>query len=183
MAYKTPLPLAYQDVFLDRIVVAAPATTLTFGSGGNGQFNATLNGDVDTTYILESYILKASAAASMSLEVNGATTNQFGRNVFIGTTGTLLGYAASAWGLGGSAGMTGLFYENIITARTGKYRQFTARGAEADVVAPDTAHGDHQNGLYEDKVTNITSLVIRSSVANAILAGSMFILRRRMAPA
>lgn len=180
MAFK--VPALYGVEFMDVILAAAGMTTMTFGAGGNGQYNRALNGDIDGTYIIEISIIKTGGVATqITLEPNGATTNTFDRGVQVINAGTISGIVSSSFLLASVSGSDGYESQLELQARTGKERLFS--GATAIRVSAGNEITRMHAGVWEDSATNITSLVIRSSVASGILTGSVARLWRRTQPA
>lgn len=181
MTYKVPNLNALQ--FVDRIVVSGNVTTRTFGAGGNGQFGTALNGDLDTTYVLEANVIKTNGSNTViNVNPNAITTNQLGNTLEVTNAGVVSAVVDSRWHL--CRGFTtAVLYSSvaIIQARSGKQRYFTAR------TGIKVSAGNQQSAIvnkwWNDTATVITSLEISSTVASGILNGSIFTLWKRPSPA
>jgi hypothetical protein len=144
--------------------LVANATTLTFSG---------LLGNRDGGYLLDYLILNASGGGpQLDIRPNNLATNQFMRRIYnAGSTDTL---AFLDLGTGISAGEY-TRGQLLLTSRAGQRRfasgrfQFgTGTAAPAATVVTE--------GLWNETATEITSLVIVSSLANGLGAGSKFAL-------
>ena len=162
--------------FMDKITVTANATSVVFGSAGNGAFLRALDGDVDETYVINFSILKGTTSV-FDIRPNGLTSN-LSREKVLSDGGTVTGGSASSWDFTGSGGALDRFSGSMqIRAKTGIPRSIFSSSVDMDVGAGDV-RANYMVGMWDDTTTNITSFSIVSSQANGILAGSTFELYR-----
>lgn len=161
--------------YMDKIIVGADSTKLTFGAGGDGELGTALDGDTDDTYIIKAllrcddlstyrFTLRPNDIAmtgSVKVVSGGSQSNE--------TFGTFAEFI-NDYGV----------FEITFDAKTGNARSFKSTGYTADDSGINSGHALHDYaGSWADTSTNITSMVIESQTALKILAGSEFVLYRR----
>jgi len=163
--------------FLDRIEVTANTTSVTFGATGNGQLLRALDGDVDEEYVCRYRFVK-NGNPVYSLQPNGIATGQSFEAV------VSAGGVASASALtelritGASVGAEEYHGEFRLHAKTGRPRRFKTADTGIDTSSFDVSFYVNGGGAWSDTSTNVTSLVIASSLASGIGIGSTFELYR-----
>lgn len=141
--------------FLQKVTLVADSTDVTFSG---------LDGDVDTKYVI-SFRLKLynGGGANLSLYFNGLSTNLSG--LYLSNVGSGSGVFVA--------------FGNANAFLNGEIQVWAKTGAERQSVS---VIGGNTNGIlseiWNETVSNVTSLVIHSDVASAILAGSEFTLYR-----
>lgn len=159
-------------VLIDSITVTGSAvTTVTFGPGGDGVNNPTLDGDNDGDYVIIGNILGVPSNSTYRMEPNSIQTNQ--ESVFI------FGNGASRSGGGDSNLMvwrssastqTG-YFEAYFTPTTGQVRHLiSGTSIKESTTAADTRW---IAGIWDETATNVTSLEIHGPT-NGIGVGSTF---------
>jgi len=163
--------------FMDIIEVGANTTSVTFGEGGDGTYGRALDGDIDETYVIESYFPDPLASTSFELRPNGVTTDQLSaRNYGGSSTGGdihtglfLVKDTASDWTIGSRA---------EFQAKSGKRRMLLGEYFQ-DNQSGSFRHAILMHGVWRDTSAVVTSLDIVSTAANAIKSGARFVLWRR----
>ncbi|MDP2607307.1 MAG: hypothetical protein Q8S00_32620 [Deltaproteobacteria bacterium] len=161
--------------FVDSIEVLADVTSVMFGAGGDGAFGRALDGDVDEEYLISYSGPAPGATTNFELRPNGLTTNQYGTRHWYGTTTGIT--TGSRLYLGQALVATEpLVGRGELLAKSGKNRTWFA--TQKQYYTSNNRSNDI-GGTWTDTTTNITSLEIVATVANAIKAGARFSLWRR----
>lgn len=158
-------------VFIDKVTQASNGQTMTISG---------LSGNTDSEYILHGALLVPTATANIiSIQPNGLATNQVAKLT------SLFGTAAAktVWEIANySAGFTGVpvmmleFEARIRAAKTlngtAVYASIYGSSHLIGDLANNESYSYQFHGLWDETSTEITSLVINSSVATGILADS-----------
>lgn len=141
---------------------------------------ANLRGNTDVEYMLRAYIFsKSTAGGFIELRPNQLSTNtRHQRLSGIGTgasasSGTILAIARLLTVSSAVVTLDGTFY-----ARTGGLRVWRGFVNAAESSTPST-YAEMRTGYWSDTTTEVTSLLLVSSVTNALGKGSEFVLYRR----
>jgi len=152
-------------------LVFVDSKTVTGAATGSVVFTG-LDGDTDTRYMLEAYIVNDDqpTTRTFTLRPNGLTTNQDSQKLATGgasVTGsdevelTIADFSSpNLWAI------------IDIMPVTGQRRAVIARGSALDAVPDNTAH--FYTGNWNETATNITSLEINEAASSAIGVGSFF---------
>jgi hypothetical protein len=170
--------------FMDIIEVAADTTSVTFGIGGDGAIGRSLDGDIDEAYVIEFYIPAPLAGTpDYAVKPNNISTNQVSARRYHGTSASTANTTDVGWIFNRQAPNARHTSGTIeIQAKTGKPRAYQTDaviGAIPEDINNVWTSGNA--GWWNDTTTNITSIVIDSTVAATIKAGARFVLFRRTA--
>jgi hypothetical protein len=144
----------------------ASATISTLSSG------AAISGDTDGAYRIWGYIINNSGGAPVyTIRPNGVSANQVGQHTNVDTAVNATQRTDLTIATTGTTGATEpIFFEALLTSKSGVYRQWLCRARwKGTLYQIDLNHGE-----WQDTATVISSLVINSSVAAGVGAGSKF---------
>ena len=165
--------------FVDRIVVGGSAVqTVAFGTGGDGDFQRALDGDVDEEYILVSMIRKEDTLHEYTLRPNGQSTNTRTETLSI-SAGSTAGSTSSSDLRILNTSFTEAYIETKLQAKTGNSRLMISMASINDLGQGVDAFKQDHSGVWEESVTNLTSLEVHCPDGAFIDPGSTFSLFRR----
>lgn len=164
--------------YMDTIRVTSAVASVTFSSAGDGDVKRALDGNVDGEYVMV-FRAATSAAATLNIRPNGATTNQ--ESIRVTHQSSSERFATMAFEKTGEAPdiVMGQLYLDARTTIAGvaQRRLYRSYSCNFDDSAGDS-FGRGFWGSWNETSTNITSIVVAPSTGN-ISAGSEFVLFRR----
>lgn len=180
---SAPVAVASSWIFVDEIIVLADAQSLTFGSGGDGELGAALDGDVDETYLIESYYQPPTTSTyHLEWRPNGSATGTLGESTWIYTTGAAKNGGENADLLIARTFTTSaiVLAETLIYAKSGQERY--AITTEINFASTALAAMREYASDWNNTVDNITSIELLSAGAAGIKIGSHFRLFKKVTP-
>jgi hypothetical protein len=164
--------------FMDIIDVVADQTSVLFGAAGDGAFQRALDGDVDETYVLQTWFPDPVSSPGFELRPNSLAPGGAGFSIAQSLGGTgVINATTATWQISGQSTGTEESGEFEFKAESGRKRFLT--GQTGLFNAGSGRWTNTYAGKWDDTATNITSLQIFASVASAIKIGARFVLWRK----
>lgn len=143
-------------------------TSVTFSTIGG----VAMNGDRDGGYLIEGWCAANGGTVNLTIRPNGLTTNQDGRRCEV--TGGVAGSGRAELYLATAGVGNPMAFRALFSSRTGRARFFICMGHEG--AGGNT--GRYFTAMWNETVTNITSIDIVSDIANGIASGARFTITR-----
>lgn len=161
--------------FVDEIIVTgSDVSSVSFGSGGDGELGTALDGDADVLYLLESiWYPTVSSAEYLYLDFNGLTTNQLSKSVQVTST-SFAYYSQARTTISKTSNANGnpAFVTTKIFAVSGYPRLVTTTAAIHNTL--NNSAINVFSSVWDNTADNITSLGLSSQIALGIKIGSHF---------
>ena len=160
--------------FVEQIVVAGSAVqNVTFSS---------LDGDTDKFYRMIASFIHGDVpnALIVTIEPNSAAATGFTAGKLVNSSGTLQGFHQAGLGLAGAATMERISWEMLIHAESGRDRVFKTHLVFYDDPLTELQLELDQTGVWDEAVTNLTSIRIETDDVSGIGVGSVFTLWKQL---
>ncbi len=156
--------------FVERIIVAGSAVQNITFSG--------LDGDVDMYYRMSANMIHGDApnALVVTIEPNSSAPTAFTAGRVVSNAGTLSGFHQAGLGIAGAATENRLSWDMTVDAESGRDRIFRTHILLYDEPLTGIQFELDQTGVWDEAVTNLTSIRIETDDASGIGIGSVFTL-------